>query len=186
MILGIFGLQGEGKTATLTEWLYNHYKAGWLPVCNFFTTFPAKQAKFEDIKLADAQGIPLSSLYQSDHVALAIDEIFRWIPARTPTAEANLIVASLFSQLAKQGISLAYTAQLARMPDVLLREQTNYIIESEKVSVKIDGSRYILGFDQTLTEVKDGSQDDRFWSVQQANPYFQMYLRKQAINKLKK
>lgn len=184
MIVGIFGLQGEGKTATLVEWLNSHYEAGYTIVTNVTSLrLPHREAKYETIKDANERNIPLPTLYGVQKIALGIDEILRWMGARGSMSEQNKVLSEFISQLAKNSITLAYTAQLERMPDIMLEEQTNHKISTEKLAFKQDGIQYILGFEQTWTDNKDGSQDTRFWSVEQAEPFFELYLRKEQIAK---
>lgn len=129
-ILGVFGLQGWGKTALTTYFGILAKEFGYDVYSNYPLSF---------------EYIPIKTLKQAQNVRngyLLLDEIWRWVHARTSSTKINKEMMSICLLNRKRGVSIIYNTQLKRTIDVILREVTNYRYLPHMVKYE-DGKKYI-------------------------------------------
>lgn len=116
-IMGIFGLQGSGKTMLLTTLGRKDHKEG----SNLYANYHLK----------DVDYTPISSLDDIEKIkngTFLADELWLWLFSRTSQSKLNQELMKIVMLNRKRNVNIYYTAQLSRTIDVLLREVTNYFI----------------------------------------------------------
>lgn len=132
MIIGMFGLEGSGKTLLATMYCsYFHFK-GYEIITNV-KSYKYKDYDFEkdfifllnDIKNRREKGEPIKR-----SVAL-VDEITQYLDARESMKPLNRKLSRKLLQIRKYGIDLIYTTQLYDLNDKRLRKTTEIFIQPE-------------------------------------------------------
>lgn len=136
-IRGIFGLQGWGKTALTTYLLKLAYQKGYKIFCNYHLSFPYTPVT----TIKEAQ--------QCRNGYLGLDEIWKWVHARTSQSNINKEMMSICLLNRKRGVSIIYNSQLRRTVDVILRDVTNKSMLPQ-MKTHEDGKRYIHYIEKDL------------------------------------
>jgi Holliday junction resolvase len=116
-IIGIFGLQGSGKTMYLTYLGKRDYEEG--------------KTIYSNYHLNNIPYVPIASLDDIDKIkdgTFLIDECWLWLFSRTSMTKLNQELLKIIMLNRKRGVNIYYTAQLSRSVDVLLKEVTNYFV----------------------------------------------------------
>ena len=122
-IIGILGLQGEGKTTLSTYIATQKHKQGKKIYCNY----ALKKIPFTPIG-------SLEDIAKVRHGVLILDEIWLWIFSRTSMSKINQEIMKIIMLNRKRGVDIVYTAQLERTVDVILREVTTVFLFPHIVS----------------------------------------------------
>jgi len=129
-ILGIFGLQGWGKTALTTYFGMKAKEMGYTIYSNYPVSFDYE---------------PVTTIKEAQSVRngyLLLDEIWQWVHARTSQSKINKEMMEICLLNRKRGISIIYNTQLRRTIDVILREVTTYRYLPQ-MQLHDDGKYYI-------------------------------------------
>lgn len=129
-ILGIYGLQGWGKTALTTGFGYLAYKNGYDIYSNYPLSFDYK---------------PVETIKQAQEVRngyLLFDEFWKWVHARTSQSNVNKVMMGICLLNRKRNVSIIYNSQLPRTIDVILKDVTNFRYLPHLETHK-DGRRYV-------------------------------------------
>lgn len=116
-IIGVFGLQGSGKTMYLTYLGKRDYEEG--------------KTIYSNYHLKNIDYVPIASLEDIDKIkdgTFLIDECWLWLFSRTSMTKLNQELLKIIMLNRKRGVNIYYTAQLSRSVDVLLKEVTNYFV----------------------------------------------------------
>jgi hypothetical protein len=113
-IIGIFGLQGWGKTALTTYMGRLAYEQGF----DIYSNYPLG---FEHTLITS-----LKEAKEIRNGYFLLDEFWEWAHARTSQSKINKEMMEICLLNRKRGISLIYNTQLKRTIDVILRDVTNY------------------------------------------------------------
>lgn len=181
MITGFIGQMGSGKTAAMTQFGFKHKQAGYTIVSNYGVSYMDHKARLDGLVTAIDQGISIPKLFNVDRVCLLLDEIITWADSRKSMTNQNTALSILVSQSAKTNVTIGYTAQLADMTEKRLRQLTHYIVMSDKVGLTGSKGRYILGFYQTIFDLATEDERERFVPVEDMEPFFEMYSRKEIV-----
>lgn len=172
-ILGIFGLQGSGKTMLMTSYAYRDFLNG--------------KKIYSNYHLKGIDYIPISSLddlHKMKNGVALLDELWLYLFSRTSQSNLNKEIMKLVMLNRKRGLDIYYTAQLNRSVDVMLREVTQYFIYPKLIPLK-NGDKVIYHikygvFDRTGFLVSDVivlKHDVNYWG--------QFYDTTQEIGSLK-
>lgn len=129
-IMGIFGLQGWGKSALTAYFALLAHNMGYTIYSNFPLSFDY---------------IPITTIKEAQNCRngyLCLDEIWAWVHARTSQSKINKEMMAICLLNRKRNVNIIYNTQLPRTIDVILREVTNYRYLPHLVTHK-DGKRYI-------------------------------------------
>lgn len=129
-IMGIFGLQGWGKSALTAYFALLAHNMGYTIYSNFPLSFDY---------------IPITTIKEAQECRngyLCLDEIWAWVHARTSQSKINKEMMAICLLNRKRNVNIIYNTQLPRTIDVILREVTNYRYLPHLVTHK-DGKRYI-------------------------------------------
>ena len=138
-IIGIYGLQGWGKTALTTAFGKIAYDKGYKIYSNYKLKF-----EYEPITtLAEAQ--------KARDGYMLLDEFWRWVHARTSQSKINKEMMAICLLNRKRGINIIYNSQLPRTIDVILKDVTNMRILPQMITHK-DGKRYIHYWSKDLLD----------------------------------
>jgi|GEM_PF-2646811 len=130
-ILGIFGLQGWGKTA-LTTYFGMLAKEQGLPI---YSNYPLKFDYIPVTTIKEAQSCR--------NGCLLLDEIWKWVHARTSQSNINKEMMGICLLNRKRGVSpIVYNSQLPRTVDVILKDVTTFRYVPHILTHE-DGLRYI-------------------------------------------
>jgi hypothetical protein len=116
-IIGIFGLQGSGKTMYMTRCGKKDSEKGRTIYSNYHL-----------------KGIPYTPVTTLDDIekikngTFLADELWLWIFARSSMSKMNQELMKIVMLNRKRNVDIYYTAQLSRSIDVLLRGVTTYFI----------------------------------------------------------
>lgn len=114
-IIGIFGLQGTGKTMLLTILGKQDYDNGR----TIYSNYHLRNIPYEPISsFEDIQKIKKGTFLA--------DELWLWIFSRSSMSKINQELTKIVMLNRKRDVDIYYTAQLSREVDVLLRSVTNY------------------------------------------------------------
>ena len=129
-IIGVYGLQGWGKTA-LTTYLGLRADTLGYPIHSNFKL----GIDFNPVNtLKDAQNVR--------NGYLLLDEFWSWCHARTSQSLINREMMKICLLNRKRGVNIIYNSQLPRTIDVILREVTNYKYLPQ-MKLHVDGKMYI-------------------------------------------
>ena len=129
-IIGIFGLQGWGKTALTTAFGKIAYDKGYKIYSNYHLNFDYT---------------PVTTLKEAQAVRngyLLLDELWQWVHARTSQSKINKEMMAICLLNRKRGINIVYNTQLPRTIDVILRDVTAMRVLPQMRTAK-DGNTYV-------------------------------------------
>jgi len=131
VIIGIYGLQGWGKSA-LTTYLGLRAKSYGYPL---YANYKLKGVEYKHISTVEqAQNI-------REGYAL-FDEFWEWVLARSSQSRINKEMMSICLKNRKRGVNIVYNSQLPRLIDVILKDVTNYRYLPQMVE-HTNGKKYI-------------------------------------------
>lgn len=131
-IVGIFGLQGSGKTMLMTFFGRQEHLKGR----TVYSNYHLKNIPYE----------PISTLEDIDKIRDGVflaDELWLWLFNRCSMTKLNQELMKLVMLNRKRDLDIYYTAQLSRTVDVLLREVTNYWLYPSIIPVTINDTNKI-------------------------------------------
>lgn len=126
-VVGILGRRGHGKTTLLTIIGEDDCNKGKKIITNYEVSFPHTEMAFEDIVL-----LPDSL----QDCTLLLDELQVGASARTALKKDNQNINKFITQLRKRNIVLYYTTQIFKLVDKDIREQTDYIITTQRTDIE--------------------------------------------------
>ena len=129
-ILGIFGLQGWGKSALTAFFALQAKIMGY----HIYSNFPFNFDYTPVTTIKEAQSCR--------NGILCLDEIWKWVHARTSQSKVNKEMMAICLLNRKRGVSIIYNSQLPRTVDVILKDVTNYRYLPRMVTHE-DGKRYV-------------------------------------------
>jgi hypothetical protein len=136
-IIGILGLQGEGKTA-LSTYFSAAFNATDVPI---YANYNLKGMKFKYVdSLEDVQKVR--------HGLLVLDEIWTWVWSRTSQSNINKEIMKIIMLNRKRGVTILYTAQLKRTVDVILRDVTTYTVYPalQPITMEDGTTKYLIKY----------------------------------------
>jgi hypothetical protein len=116
-IVGIFGLQGTGKTMLMTYFGKRDYDSGK----KIYSNYHLKNIDYD----------PIDSLHSINNMRNGVflaDELWLWLFSRISQSRINKELMKLVMLNRKRDLDIYYTAQLSRSVDVMLREVTQFFI----------------------------------------------------------
>lgn len=144
-IIGIYGLQGWGKTALTTVFGKIAKDKGYKIYSNYHLKFDYTPIT----TLAEAQ--------KARDGYMLMDEFWRWVHARTSQSMINKEMMAICLLNRKRRINLIYNSQLPRTIDVILKDVTNMRILPQMITHK-DGKRYIHYWGRDLLDRETGEK----------------------------
>ena len=130
-IVGIYGLQGCGKTMTLTAFGKKFSDMGK----KIYSNYHLINIPYEPVD-------SLEDLNKVKHGVFLGDELWIWVNARTSMSKMNQEMTRIIMLNRKRGIDIYFTCQLTRTADVILREVTTEWISSVIIPI-IKGNKII-------------------------------------------
>lgn len=116
-IIGIFGLQGYGKTTFATYLAGMAYADG----NDIYSNYTLKHIPFTPVR-------SLSDINKVRSGWLILDEVWLWLFSRTSMSKMNQELMKIIMLNRKRDVNIVYTAQLKRTVDVILRDVTTYFV----------------------------------------------------------
>ena len=147
-VVGILGRRGHGKTTLLALIGEDDYNSGKLVITNFWVSYPHIEMSYSDIVL-------LPKVLQNATVLL--DEMQVGAGSRTALKKTNQDINRFITQLRKRNIVLYYTTQKFKFVDKDVRDQTDYIITTERTD--LENEYKVIVFD------RNDFEDSAFGSV---------------------
>lgn len=144
-IIGIYGLQGWGKTALTTVFGKIAHDKGFKIYSNYHLSFDYT---------------PVTTLTEAKNARngyMLFDEFWRWVHARTSQTTINKEMMAICLLNRKRGINIIYNSQLPRTIDVILKDVTNMRILPQMITHK-DGKRYIHYWGKDLMNRETGEK----------------------------
>lgn len=132
MIIGIFGLEGSGKTLLASIYCsYLHFK-GYKIITNI-KSFKYSDYNFENdfIFLLNDIKEKRNKHEQIPRTIALVDEITQYLDARESMKPVNRKLSRKILQIRKYGIDLMYTTQLYDLNDKRLRKTTEVFIQPD-------------------------------------------------------
>ena len=129
-IIGIFGLQGWGKTALMVALGKQAYDNGYKIFSNVHLNY---------------EYTPITTLTEAQKCRngfLLLDELWQWVHARTSQSKINKEMMAICLLNRKRNINIIYNTQLPRTIDVILRDVTTLKVLPHMKRHK-DGKRYV-------------------------------------------
>ena len=123
MIIAFTGSLGSGKTLLMAYLLHEFQKIDRTILANFKLSFPYKQITFEDIEN-----------FKPNNCCLGLDELEIWLDCRSSMSKQNRIISYFILQTRKRYVDLFFTTQTFDQVEYRLRNQTNYVIDCEKIA----------------------------------------------------
>ena len=124
-VFALLAKRGHGKSAFMTEILYNDYLAGKKIITNYHVEFPHIRMSFAEIMLLPEE---------LQDASVGLDELQVGASSRRSLSKTNMDINKFFTQLRKRNITLYYATQNFRFVDIDIRTQTDYIIYLFKLS----------------------------------------------------
>lgn len=125
-ICGIYGLQGCGKTMTLTALAKQRYHQGR----RLYSNYHLKGGlEYEPVKT-------LEDMNNMRHGTFLADELWVWLNARTSMRKMNRQITRIVMLNRKRDVDIFYTCQLPRTADILLREVTTTWIKPHIIPLR--------------------------------------------------
>lgn len=133
------GLRGNGKTLTVTNYLYEDYLEGRLIYTNYYTSFSNVMDTQKIVEL-----IFNSDINKFQNVSIGIDEIQLILNSIGTKGKALKFIMNLIAQSRKRNVDIYYTTQ--RFLDIhkRLRTQTDMIFEPFKKHYHYEDNNLIL------------------------------------------
>lgn len=183
--VGCTGQPRNGKTLKSVELAFRAYKSGYA-IISAVRSLKLPHIEFDGNKILDAFERKISiqrafDIPEGKYTFLFLDEITALGGhARMFSGQSNIVLGFLFMQAGKRRLSLCWTAQLFDSVDKIDRNLTNTTFDCVRIGAEKDplGFRlHKLRRDGTL-----GQNGYKWWSIEQARPYFKYYDTEEAIN----
>lgn len=167
MFMGIIGLlddedtdrcpRGNGKTCTLTYYLYRYYQKGYTVWTNYYTTFSSEVIGFQEMinrlkkmkmenEILKAEGKPVKKY----KIVLGVTELQEIINSVGSTNAQVLFVDSFTSQIRKLDVDCLYDTQILKHLHKRVRRHT----ENIRLPVKIHTNGIECNFDRCAKKHK--------------------------------
>lgn len=134
MLIIVLGNKGYGKSTYITYSLFQLKKKGY----TIYTNFELKGIPYEKLNLND-----LSSMFEKEHVAIAIDEASQYFDSRSSGKKENKYISYLLAQSRKRQTRIFLATQKLRYID--LRARLNYdklvMVKPYKIVVDSKGNK---------------------------------------------
>jgi len=154
-VWAIVGRRGEGKSAILANIAEVDHSEGKKIVSNFDLSFP-------HIKMTFAELILLPEELQD--ATVVFDEFQVGAGARNALRNSNKSINQFITQLRKRNIVLYFATQNFKYVDIDVRNQTDYILTTEKISKDKKDHRFKVSVvdRNDMTETRYGSVINTF------------------------
>ena len=131
-IVGIYGLQGCGKTMAMTVYGLTEHK---LYNRKIYSNYHINGIPYTPIT-------SLEDLHAMRNGVALLDEFWLWLFSRSSQTKINKEINKVVMLNRKRHLDIYYTAQLKRSADVMLREVTSLLVYPEIITSK-DKKRYL-------------------------------------------
>lgn len=169
-ITGILGRRGDGKTLFMTALAKMDADSGR----KVFANYHLKGMDYEYISLKQVAQLP-SWLHDA---TVCIDEIQEGADAREIFKKGNKGITKLATQLRKRQITFYYTTQVFTMVDKRMREQTDYLIQVQKIQPENPTHFRVQIYDREIPYETEMINDLIFYGV----PIFDYYDTREVVN----
>lgn len=172
VVVGIFGHKGDGKTTTLTLFLYLEYQFGVMKhsFCNYKLEFPFEWLKGKDM-------IDLTN--KLDDSVVGIDELQQYADSRDSLTLQNKRVSNFFLQSRHTNSNIYYSTQFKDQIDKRIQRITDIDIVTTNMYVDSDKDGDDDIFKLTILDRRTNSGKTTFYY---AKPVFDMFDSRERIN----